>query len=535
LKLAGRLDPTYETMLNVMTTQIGVLISNPKVDGVDPKGDWFMVIFSSGSAGPPAVAFGIPFSDEQKLKSATVGNFTFVKHEKYLFYSEDDSAAQKIQSRVKDEGQSIVSQIDRASQALMNRCDLSIYLNMKQVNEQYKPVLDIASEEIDKAINEWKTLVPAEPELDLEPVFGMYGEMAHAVLQAVRDTEGYAFGVEASLRGANIEQYVRLASGSSTDIFLQSQTTSDMKDLERLPADKLMYFALHGDFTALTQWSTKFATAMMQDEEDKKAMQEALAVQSKIKYSGYQMSFGLGSPEQGALQMTMVTKAEPTDLVREMTRKTATLMQKMNLGGGNQKLELELKPDAEKYGRYNADVLTMKIETEKAENDPFNIQEQMDKMMTAMYGPDGMTQRIVYTGDRTIQTLGGGKDTMEEALKALDAVRPTDAKSSPLQQTRAALPEKTNMLFFIDVPGLATRAATLLLEGAQGSENMTFQFPIDAEALKGLDIKPSYLGSSLTVGTASIASTTYIPIEQIEGINKLIGLFRSATPAPAQP
>ena len=53
LKLAGRLDPNYETTLNLMTTQIGVLISNPKLEGIDPKGDWWMVIFPSEGGAPP--------------------------------------------------------------------------------------------------------------------------------------------------------------------------------------------------------------------------------------------------------------------------------------------------------------------------------------------------------------------------------------------------------------------------------------------------------------------------------------------------
>ena len=209
----------------------------------------------------------------------------------------------------------------------------------------------------------------------------------------------------------------------------------------------------------------------------------------------------------------------------------------MSLGSANQKLTVELKPDAEKYGRYSADVLNVKVEMEKPANDQFGIQEQMDKMMAAMYGPDGMTQRMVYTGDRMIQTLGGGKDTMEQALKALDAVHTPDPKTSPLLQTRAALAEKANVLFFIDLPSLVTRAATLLLDSTSGSQNAALTLPFDAEALKNLDVKPSYLGSSLSVGTASIASTTFIPIDQIEGINKLIGLLMPAMggPGPAQP
>ena len=299
-----------------------------------------------------------------------------------------------------------------------------------------------------------------------------------------------------------------------------------------MPVDQLVYGALHGDFTALTQWSTKFSTAMLQDEEAKKKLEEAATDQAKVKYAEYLLSFALGNPDEGALRYTLVTKAEPIDSLRDLTRKTLGLLPVIEMGDIKQ--TTELKADAEKIGRYSADVFTTKVEMDSTKEDPFGLQKMSQAMMEAMYGPQGLEQRIVYTGDRMIQTLGGGKSSMEEALKTIDAPTAVESKSSPLLQTREALPEKVNVLAFVDVAGLlsegyktiANTLTKLKADTNNGPKGIIDSLPVlDDPELMNLDIKRTYAGVSVTIAKASVSSITFVPIEQAENVNKVVRLL----------
>ena len=524
-KIAGfakQVDPRLAQQVTQMTQAIGVPISNPKLAGVDPKRDWWIAVFPT-TDGKPSTAFAIPTINADAMRKALAGKFKFVEHEKWLLYTEDAATAKKIRDRSGGRGKSIASAIDSESKLVMGRGELSVYVNVPQIREIYKEQLDAAQTEIDAAMQELSNLAPEVQGLNLEPVFEMYADILRGLLQAVNDTEGFTLAVTVKTRSIDIEEYLKVVGDSPTDKFLQSHAPSEMKRLTQLPADKLMYIGFHGDMKTLTEWAMKFTMAMFpQEGEDAKKIKEAVAELTKLEIGSVLMSFGLGDLKSGAIRTAAVTEEKPADKVRELTRKMSIAMAKMSFGGVKQ--EVELKADAEKYGQHSADIMTVKQKF-SPELDPTGMQQ---KIVDVMYGPEGMTTRIVYLPDMVLQTMGGGKEAMTELLDALEDGGSGSSRSPRgiHRTTRSQLLEKANVLVLVDLPGLVADAVSLVLKDGQ------IPIPIDAESLKDLKLKRSYLGFALATEPQGVRMLTRIPIGQVQGFAKLFSVFQGLAKKP---
>ncbi len=523
VNFAKQVDPRFAQQARQWNQMIGVPILNPTLAGVDQKHDWWFAVFPTAE-GKPSLAFVIPTTNADAMRTALAGQFQFVEHGKWLFYTKDAPTAKKIRDHVAGKGKSIGSVIDAESNAVMGRGDLSVYVNVAQIREMYKDQLEAAQTEIDATLKELSSLTPEVPGLNLEPVFEMYGQMLRGLLQAANDTEGFTLALGVKTRSIEIEEYLKVTGDSPTDKFLQSHAPSEMKTLAKLPAEKLAYFGLHGDFKALTDWGMKFTMAMFKkDDEESKQINESLAEMKKLEFGSYLASIGLGDLKTGLLRMAVVTEAKPADKMRDVTRKMSTAMAKMSFSGIKQ--EVELKIDAEKIGEHSADILIVKQEI-SPELDPAGMQQ---RFVDAMYGPEGMTTRIVYLPDMVVQTMGGGKAAMTEVLNALEGGKSgagSRTRRALHQTTRSQLLEKANLLVLVDLPGLVADTLNLVLKGGQ------LPIPIDAETIKQLKLRRSYLGFALATEPQGVRTKTRIPIGQVEGFVKLFSAFQNLGQKP---
>jgi len=259
---------------------------------------------------------------------------------------------------------------------------------------------------------------------------------------------------------------------------------------------------------------------LLKTEEDRATLREVADAQSQIQYGGYAMTFDIGDSSAGALQTTVVTVAEPLEKLRELTRRSAALMSNLQLGNVTQTVEFQ--PDAETLGARTADVMRVQQEFNFPGLPPEAV-EGIRKSTELMYGPDGMTQLMVYLGDRLVTTSGGGKTTMEEALAAQDrGGLLASASNASLANTRKALGEKANAIVLIDLGRLIVAYTKLMGEiiAAVGAGDNGASNPF-GDAIADLTLEPSYLGISASVGAASISSTFFVPIEQAQSINSV--------------
>ena len=119
--------------------------------------------------------------------------------------------------------------------------------------------------------------------------------------------------------------------------------------------------------------------------------------------------------------------------------------------GAGIKQEIEVKQDAEKYGKYSADVTTIKMEAEE-EGNP-NAEMSL-RLMKLMFGPEGMTTRTIFLKDRVVQVIGGSKEDVGKVLEGVErqpaqtpaagATKPAAAATKPAgAATKPAVPATT--------------------------------------------------------------------------------------------
>ncbi|OAI54869.1 hypothetical protein AYO47_09785 [Planctomyces sp. SCGC AG-212-M04] len=172
------------------------------------------------------------------------------------------------------------------------------------------------------------------------------------------------------------------------------------------------------------------------------------------------------------------------------------------------KQESKIEQDAESYGSAKADIVTVKQEFDDAA-DPTGQARQMQAMM---FGPNGIQSRVVYQKDKFITTMGGGKEAMTEALKSVDG----SAKSEAVGQYRKGLIESPNLLFLVDVPGLAVQGMRV----ASAIPGVPLQ--INAAMLDSLKFDKSYMGFSAAAEKDAVRSKSRVPVEQLRSLFSLV-------------
>ncbi|MBI3864269.1 MAG: hypothetical protein HY290_20490 [Planctomycetia bacterium] len=195
--------------------------------------------------------------------------------------------------------------------------------------------------------------------------------------------------------------------------------------------------------------------------------------------------------------------------MRELAQKVIKAMEKVETQGIKQ--TYELKKDAEKYGKNSSDVVTAKTELE----DP-NAAAFMERFMSMLFGPEGMTTRSVYLKDKVVQTVGGGKQAMTDALAAQEQKSATT--KTPFQTARGKLAPKSNVVVMFDLANTAVKILELVAQA------QVLPLPLDADQIKQLQSKPSYFGLSAGTEAQGLRVKTVVPVEQMQGFAK-IGMF----------
>lgn len=221
-------------------------------------------------------------------------------------------------------------------------------------------------------------------------------------------------------------------------------------------------------------------------------------------------AFGLGDIDDGAVRSVSITEVDKPAKMRELSQKLIKAMSSVETQGVKQ--TFDVKMDAEKFGKNSADIV--KVKTEIEADNPM-MAGLVERINTAMFGSDGMTTRIVYLKDRVVQTMGGGKQSMTDALAALEK-SPGDASKSPMQQTRAKLGAKANLLFLFDLSNTVSKILVMAVE------SQSVPIPIDPDTVKDLQSKPSYLGFSVGTEAQGLRVKTVVPLEQMQGIAKIV-------------
>lgn len=511
-KFVQNVEPAMVQQVQQLSAMSGILISNPAQAGVDSKGDWWAVVFVEGES-QPKVAFAVPTTDADAMKQAVGEQFHFATYENWTLYSQDEATIKRIQDRISGEGESIHAKVDEATISAFDAGDVSLYVNVDHLAEAYRDKLDEAEGQIDVLIDQISSMTPPNSGVNMEAIWDMYRNLAHGLVQAVRDTRGLTVTVAFNPQNVLIEEFVSMKSGTQSAEYLAGHPGSSLELMEKLPANKLIYYGFHGDMDELMQMGIDMSQKIVQNqnEETTKALKNIQEEYKKLKLGDMVGALSLGALETGIVQNTNILEVSPTEKMQQIVREMLPALSKMEIEGFKQTVEIQ--KDAEKFGDLSADVQITKQEVDP-DLDPTGMQQ---KLMEIMYGPDGVTSRYVYTEGKMVQVIGHGREGMEEALAALkNGSGKTVGASETFKSVREQVGKSANFVALLDLARLGVEAGIRIAESGE------FPVPFDAESLKELDIQPSYIGFSIATESQALRCRTSITAAQVKAIVKLV-------------
>ncbi len=521
-KVAGfaqQVDPALAGQARGLSAMVGALVSNPTLGGIEQRGDWWVAAFSKKES-PPGIVFAVPTSDLDALKQAVGDAFEFVSFENWALYTEDAETAKKIQQQIAGSKPGIGSVIDKQSRAIIDAADASMYINVAVLAEMYKEELQEGREQF---LGQLEMLPQVAPQsgMNLKAIVDMYRTIFDLFFQGLEDCDGCVVAATIGKESLSFDDYLHVKSDTKTAKWLASSSTSSMELIGKLPADQAVYFGAHGDAQSLAEWGMKMSLSMLNDNPDsKQALEDAMAAIKKLKFGDYVGSFTLGDLETGAMRMTTAIEVTPSTAMRDLSRKMGGMYEKFSIPGLKQ--ELKIEEDAEAYGDQKVDVMTMKQEFTE-EIDPFGMQ---NKMVQAMWGPDGMKSRIAYLKGLVVQSVGGGRTQMAALLKSINADK-ANTDNAAMQSVRGRLAPKANLVVLIDLPSLVVEGIRMAVKSGQ------LPIPISEEMLDDLKIERSYLGFTVATEPQGIRVKTDVPAAQIKSGYDLVKFFMQLAQAPA--
>ncbi len=514
--------PGFGFVVLSQANQMGALISNTTLGGVELKQDWYFAAFIEKNAAP-SVVFIVPTNDEAALKEAVGNNFTYVTADNWVAYSEDAAAAELIAACKSGKTKSISTTIDKRANSLFDDSDVSIHVNIAKLRSTYAEELLSADKQLDDGIEGLKALTAgaAQPGMNVGAIWEMYGKLGHNLLQGARDSDSLSIGIKVSNEALTIDELLVVGKGSDSDKFLQSHPTSDLSLIAKQPQSQFAYFAAHGDASALMKWSLDMSRSMFADNADMKAKMEALQKDfSAIKIGAVAGSFGLNSPgPEGIVNGVIAMEVNPALKMRELSRKA---MAELKIEVPGVKQEHKSKLDAEKVGDLTVDVVT----TTQEYGDDLPGVEAQKKIIEVAYGKEGITQRIANTSDTYLQTIGGGAEGMKLAIAAIKD--PAPAKPTAVAKSRSRQLEKANLLFMIDLPNLALKGAVIADELSKAGTVPPLGAQIPVAQLKGLKLDSSFVTFAVGTEPEGVRLRTEVPSSTVSGFFKI---FQTVTTA----
>jgi len=494
---------------------IGAGLKNPTLEGVDIAGDFFVAVFVEKDE-QPGIVFVVPGKDLDAMEEALGDEVTFIKQGKHGVYSDDEELIKAVEEQQKSkEKDSIADSIDAKSMEVLNRGDISVFVNVPALLEVYKDEFEQAKGLIG-GIKDQQPPGDAPAGVNMAAMMEKMQEFANTLLQAIEDHEGISLAVTFTDKDVVIEEYFKLEEDSDSGKALKAGTGSDQSLLNSLPADSLGYYALQCDISKFMAWGMDMAQSVITDEKILESLKGANSELKNLKFNGMAGAINLGNSDAGRLQaVTLISMNDPKKF-RALTQKYSEAMKEVEANGV--KTEMTYKADAEKVGTTSIDVATGKITI----SDDAPNADQQRAIMKAMYGDGGMTTRSAFLKDKVVQVIGS-KSSMEAALKAAEGASRTPAAS--IQAVRAKLGTKPNFVGLVDLANVVVKGLGIAKDIAGD------QLPIDPDDItKGLTIKPSYLGFGIEVQDAAVSVKTVLPVDQIKSLVQ-IGMKAQAAQA----
>ena len=499
---------------NIVRIQLPILmgnvLTNPTLNGIDKSRDWYVAGFAGENQDAVLV---LPVTDAEAAKETLQENTQSIEHGDWLICCRKDAVLNQIKACVGG-GDSFESVMSEESRQQFDSGHVGLYVHGKSLKSSFANELASAEDQLDRAIDRMiSTIEGQNAQVNLDYVKEFYGLAGRMLIQAIRDSDSVVVSARLEPTGLQIDKTVSVAADTETTRFFASQPTNSLEEITKLPEDNDVYFAFHGDPKPLIEQSGKMMGSLIPDAEVRKKAEQAIAAMKEATFGTFAGAFKVTDESEGALRYAGSMQIDKPALIRESFSyygKETTY----DVGGLKQTMSFEA--GAEKIGDTPVDVFRIQQEL-PAELDPTGMQK---KMVELIYGPEGMTQRIVTTDDGILQTMGGGLETMKSLMN-----HDASWTSSTLTDARSRQLQNANMVSLVDLPNMARNMFTMILSSGG------VPIPINADDLNAVPVPRSYAGSSVAMDGTQLKARLHIPAETVRGFVAL-GMYVQSQFAP---
>jgi len=498
-ELADAIQPRSGQILEAQFENIGQLIGNPDLIGVDRTEDWYVGVYGRKSDAP-VVVFAIPATDTEDMVDVLKDSMKTRVHGDYVLYSEHDIP-------VAAAGDTVVEGLTERIVELAEPSQIAIYFNIEHLRMVYSDQIEVGRDSVDTFLNQIRQNLPQQPGMNIEAVIEMYGTMADGAFQGVDDGNSLTVTFSFDKEGLTVDKYITFEDGSETDKFFAQREPSALSEIDRLPAGAQFYMGV-SDSMDMMKYGFQMSASMLENDEVKTKIDELLSDAKGLEIGSMATSMQIHDQDTEVLQSFGIVSGKPMDQVKELMRTSSTLAANMEFPGLKQ--TAVLSKDAENYADEKADVVVLKQEYDET----LPQAEMQKRMQSTMFGEDGISTRMIYRDDHYLTSMGGGREAVERLLKSVDG-----GNSNGLAKWREPFPEEANFLGLIDIPGFAGAAMRV------AARQDDLPIPFDATAVDNLNLGVSYSGLSMTVESDGVLVRAHIPVEQMQGISRLGAYF----------
>ncbi len=476
---------------------LGKLSSNPTLTGADQTRDWYVGVYAIENE-PPTVVFAVPTTNSGDFVSALGTNFQTRQEKNWVIYT--DAATLPAVSA----SESAATALSKEIQTRLADGDLTVYVNARHLTSVYSTQIKLLQEKVQESLTQLSAL-SVQPGINAEGIAKMYGSMIEGFFQSVQDSDTVGLSLSLSEKDLIISHQTDFKSDSVSAKFLANNPQSSFDDLARLPSGWPIYSGVSCDTRGLIEWGTQFSTSLYEVPPEKQAqLEKALKIDSDVKFGSFVSAADVSPTVNDALRQVSIYEISPASKYRESIYDLQAAVG--NLKNGLMEQTMTIQRDAESFGAYKGDIITVKQEY-TAEGDPTGV---TTKMLDVLTGPDGVVTRNVSLQDKFVNTVGGGKRLMEQTITAIE-----EKKTNRIAKFREGLPPTGNFLLLIDLPGTIARGVKL------ASKVEDSPLMVNPDAVDNLGLTPSYI--SFVAGSKGDTATSQlrIPVEQVVGIAKV--------------
>lgn len=493
-ELVDAVQPGMGQRVNPLGDQLGQLISNPGMIGVDQSKNWYVAVVLS-EAGRPIPVFAIPATDTAAFVDAIKDDMNSVVHDNWVLYAEKPAEVPAV------DGANITSLLSGPTAELFDKTDVGLFINAGHLTETYAAEVEQMKDQVNDTLNRLQANPP--PGVDIGKFMPMYTEFVRYFFRAIDDASHLTITASFGSDGVQFEDYLVAKNGSKCDQWFSSHPAQPIPVLEKLPKGQQLYYGSSGVTSGFMRWALSITSGFLSEEESGGDVKKAMEALNDVDLQTIAGAMRMGG-EAPFITAVGVMEGKLGEPFQSAMRAFQTASAELTINGIRQTTELQA--DAESIGDQKVDVVTVKREVTDESLDPLGIQKAMNDRM---FGPEGMQTRTVFGPERAVTATGTQRD-MEKLLSGLD-----NSNVNDFAKQTATLPQPANVIGLIDLPSFYGEMFKLL----GSTEGMPFQ--IDPSSIDNLNLQQSYMGMAFVTEPHAARFRLEIPVAQIQGCIKV--------------